>query len=72
MFARNYQTTPIDYIIRRRLDYSCTLLRDDAVTIQQAAMESGFSDQNYYARQFKKVFRCTPTEYRERQKLLHS
>lgn len=72
VFARNYQTTPIDYIIRRRLDYSCTLLRDEAVSVQQAAMESGFSDQNYYARQFKKVFRCTPTEYRERQKLLHS
>ena len=67
VFTRNYHTTPMDYIIRRRLDYSCTLLRNASLSILQVAMESGFRDQNYYARQFKKVFHCTPTEYREKQ-----
>lgn len=63
-------TTPMDYVIRRRLDYSCTLLRDASLPIQHVALESGFRDQNYYARQFRKMYRCTPTEYREKQQQL--
>lgn len=66
VFTRNYQTTPMDYVIRKRLDYSCTLLRSPGLTISQVAMDSGFHDQNYYSRQFRKVFNCTPSEYRER------
>lgn len=66
-FARTYHTTPMDYVIRRRLDYSCTLLRNDGLSILQVAQESGFRDQNYYARQFRKAYGCSPTEFRERQ-----
>ncbi|WP_025707306.1 AraC family transcriptional regulator [Paenibacillus graminis] len=64
VFTRNYHTTPMDYIIRKRLDYSCTLLRNPELSISQVAMDSGFRDHNYYSRQFKKVFLCTPSEYR--------
>lgn len=67
VFTRNYQTTPMDYVIRKRLDYSCTLLRNPELTIAQVAMDSGFRDQNYYTRQFKKVFLCTPSAYRAKQ-----
>lgn len=65
-FTRAFHTTPLDYVIRRRLDHSCTLLRNDGLSILQVAQESGFRDQNYYARQFRKVYQCSPTEYRER------
>ncbi|WP_342420933.1 AraC family transcriptional regulator [Paenibacillus sp. FSL E2-0178] len=64
VFTRNYHTTPMDYVIRKRLEYSCTLLRNASLTISQVAMDSGFRDHNYYSRQFKKVFLCTPSEYR--------
>jgi AraC-like DNA-binding protein len=67
VFTQNYHTTPVDYIIRRRLDYSCTLLRDPSLSVQHVALESGFRDQNYYARQFRKVYLTTPSEYREKQ-----
>ncbi|WP_222120682.1 AraC family transcriptional regulator [Paenibacillus sp. Y412MC10] len=66
VFTRNYHTTPMDYVIRKRLDYSCTLLRYPNLSISQVALESGFRDQNYYARQFRKVYNCTPSEYREK------
>ncbi|MET3549639.1 AraC family L-rhamnose operon transcriptional activator RhaR/AraC family L-rhamnose operon regulatory protein RhaS [Paenibacillus favisporus] len=66
VFTRNYHTTPMDYVIRKRLDYSCTLLRHPSLSISQVALESGFRDQNYYARQFRKVYNCTPSEYREK------
>ncbi|GGG06487.1 hypothetical protein GCM10010912_58850 [Paenibacillus albidus] len=67
VFSRNYHTTPMDFVIRKRLDYSCTLLRNPGLSISRVAMESGFRDQNYYARQFKNSFHCTPSEYREKQ-----
>ncbi|MBT2293356.1 helix-turn-helix transcriptional regulator [Paenibacillus albidus] len=67
VFSRNYHTTPMDFVIRKRLDYSCTLLRNPGLSISRVAMESGFRDQNYYARQFKSSFHCTPSEYREKQ-----
>lgn len=67
VFTRNYNTTPMDYIIRRRLDYSCSLLRNGNLPISQVAMDSGFRDANYYARQFRQVYRCSPSEYREKQ-----
>ncbi|WP_438449208.1 helix-turn-helix domain-containing protein [Gorillibacterium sp. sgz5001074] len=70
-FARTFHTTPVDYIIRRRLEYSCTLLRNNRLSILQVAQESGFRDQNYYARQFRKVYFCSPTEYREKQTESH-
>ncbi len=66
VFTRNYKTTPMDYVIRKRLDYSCTLLQNPELPVLQVAMDSGFHDQNYYARQFRKHFNCTPTEYRGR------
>ncbi|OMF85021.1 AraC family transcriptional regulator [Paenibacillus sp. FSL R7-0337] len=66
VFTRNYQTTPMDYVIRKRLDYSCTLLRSPGLSISQVALDSGFHDQNYYSRQFRKVFNCSPSQYRER------
>lgn len=64
VFSRNYHTTPMDYVIRKRLDHSCMLLRTSGYSILQVALESGFRDQNYYTRQFRKVFGCTPTVYR--------
>lgn len=66
VFTRNYQTTPMDYVIRKRLNYSCTLLRSPGLSISQVALDSGFHDQNYYSRQFRKVFNCSPSQYRER------
>lgn len=66
VFTRNYKTTPMDYVIRKRLDYSCTLLQNPELPVSRVAMDSGFHDQNYYARQFRKHFNCTPTEFRER------
>ncbi|WP_438433222.1 helix-turn-helix domain-containing protein [Gorillibacterium sp. sgz500922] len=67
-FARNFQTTPMDYVIRRRLEHSCALLRNEQLSVLQVAQESGFRDQNYYARQFRMRYGCSPTEYRERHK----
>ena len=65
-FSRSYKTTPMEYVLRRRLEHSCLLLRDSERTVTEVAEDSGFRDANYYARQFRKAYGCSPTEYRKR------
>lgn len=64
IFKENYKTTPINYILRLRIEYACLLLRKSKLKISDVAYESGFEDSNYFARQFKKITGVSPKEYR--------
>lgn len=66
VFKQNYKTPPLEYVIKLRLECSRDLLSDKSLTISQIALKSGFSDHNYFSRQFKKVFCVTPSVYRNR------
>lgn len=65
IFKKNYQYSPIDYIIRLRLRLACRLLKNSNMNITQIAMMSGFSDSNYFTRQFKKVYGLPPREFKK-------
>jgi AraC family L-rhamnose operon transcriptional activator RhaR/AraC family L-rhamnose operon regulatory protein RhaS len=65
IFKENYRTTPIDYIIKLRLEHACFLLRKSESGITEIAAQSGFDDSNYFTRQFKKYFGITPKDYRK-------
>lgn len=58
-----------DYLFRRRMELAETLLHNPTYKIQDIAEKTGYSNQQYFARCFKKYYNCTPTEYRERQSL---
>ena len=60
-------TSPIDYLLQTRLARACHLLRDADTTVTEAALAAGFSDGNYFARQFRARMGCTPREWREKQ-----
>ena len=47
-----------------RITKSLESLKNPDVTIAEAAVASGFEDQSYYTRAFKKVKGITPTEWR--------
>ena len=55
----------MDELIQARLQKVCFLLTNDAITIREAAYESGFQNINYFNRLFRKTFGCTPGEYRK-------
>lgn len=55
-----------DYLFRRRMETAGQLMRNQALKIQDIAELTGYKDQRYFARCFKKFYRCTPTEYRAR------
>jgi AraC family L-rhamnose operon transcriptional activator RhaR/AraC family L-rhamnose operon regulatory protein RhaS len=58
--------SPIEHVIRVRIAHAAELLRQPGVRITDVAFESGFTDSNYFTRQFKKVMGVSPSEYRRR------
>jgi len=55
--------SPIDYLIRLRVSKASQLLASGDVRVTEAALQVGFSDSNYFSRQFRKVMGIPPREY---------
>lgn len=70
-FLRAFQaatgTAPIAYLIKLRLMRAAALLRRPEENVTSAAFNAGFNDSNYFARQFRKCFGMSPSEYRKRE-----
>jgi AraC-like DNA-binding protein len=62
--------SPIEYLIRLRIARSCKLLRNSDMAVTETAFRVGFSDSNYFARQFKRVMGTSPTSYRKKAHVL--
>ena len=56
---------PLEFLIRVRLKKASLLLRDPELGIGEIADQTGFSDSNYFCRQFKKHFGISPGKYRK-------
>ena len=64
LFTRMFGQTPNQYLTSMRLTLAKEkLLRTDE-TIQKIAQESGFGNQNYFSRAFRRETGMTPTDYR--------
>ena len=71
-FLRYTGKTPIDYVIALRVQRASTLLlKYPARSVAEIGYETGFSDSNYFSRQFKRNTGKTPREYRKRQEHLN-
>ncbi|SMP43942.1 AraC family transcriptional regulator, L-rhamnose operon transcriptional activator RhaR [Neorhodopirellula lusitana] len=62
---------PIKYLIRRRIQHACQLLQQTDQSITSIAMAVGFSDSNYFSRQFRLLNDASPREYRNRKSNPH-
>lgn len=77
MSQRNFQrafreargTSPIDYLLKKRIARAAELLRSGNFTATEAAYEVGFNDSNYFCRQFTKIVGTAPGKYRRRNSL---
>ena len=49
-------------LLRQRLEHAATLIRSGQANCTEAAFASGFSDSNYFARAFRKVFGHRPSD----------
>ncbi len=65
LFRQNFQTSPIDYLIRLRVRKACDLMRQTDRSITQIAFDVGFSDSNYFYRQFRKIMGASARDFRK-------
>jgi AraC-like DNA-binding protein len=67
VFRKATGQTPIDYLLRLRIQKAMALLRNSNLTITAIALEAGFNDSNYFTRQFRRILGTTPRRFREQQ-----
>jgi len=63
-FRRYFQTTPSDYIEAKRFSEAKKLL-SAGQSVQNACLNSGFSDCSYFIMRFRKKFGVTPYKYQK-------
>lgn len=59
-------STPIQYLISRRIEHACEELTETAKPILEISLGCGFDNVSYFIRKFKQLKGCTPKEYRRR------
>ncbi|MCY1521522.1 HTH-type transcriptional activator RhaS [compost metagenome] len=55
----------MEYILGRRMEYAKQLLENSQMPVTSIGYEAGFKDPSYFARAFKQMAGCTPSEYRQ-------
>ena len=65
-FQKEYNTSPISYLIARRIQESRYLLSDTDHTLSQIAHMLGFSSLSYFSQSFRRREGINPMEYRRR------
>ncbi len=64
VFKQATDMTPIDYLIHLRIRKACERAADTSRPLKEIAFDVGFSDSNYFARQFRKIMGMTASQYR--------
>ncbi|MBN1942600.1 MAG: helix-turn-helix domain-containing protein [Phycisphaerae bacterium] len=57
--------TPIEYLLHRRIARATDLLRNETMNVTEVAFAVGFTDSNYFSRQFRTITGQTPTALRK-------
>jgi AraC-like DNA-binding protein len=63
-FVKIVGLSPIDYLIRERIRIASKLLNETNINVTEAALRVGFSDSNYFSRQFRAITGLSPKETR--------
>jgi AraC family transcriptional regulator len=64
LFKQSVHLSPYQYVLRRRIEHARQLLNQPSVTVLEAAVRSGFSDQSQFTKLFRRIVGMTPTAYR--------
>jgi len=68
VFHREYTTTPYAFVLHSRIERAKELLMT-GVTIANAAIDTGFSDQSHLTRHFKRLEGTTPKAFQSSHKM---
>jgi len=64
LFRKYFGTSPVDYLLKLRVQQAGELLKDGSHSITAISQACGFSDSNYFSRQFRRVMGRTPRAFR--------
>ena len=56
--------SPVEYLLKIRLQHGCDLLINGNASIAEIAAECGFCDSNYFCKQFRRAFAVSPRTFR--------
>lgn len=62
-FKKYLNCTPSQYVNRLRADHAARMLKNSDCTIIEACFSSGFNNEGYFYKQFKKYYSLTPMEF---------
>lgn len=65
LFTQWKGVTPLKYINHLKMERAKELLLSNMYTISQVSILSGFHDESYFSREFKKHFSVAPNEYKK-------
>lgn len=68
LFKERYGISPIQYVIRRKLDRAAYLLLYSSLTVTEIGEQLGFSSQSHFSALFQKNFQRYPSVYRREQR----
>ncbi|MBQ8741971.1 MAG: helix-turn-helix transcriptional regulator [Clostridia bacterium] len=65
LFKAKYGISPLKHLMSLRLDHAKKLMKYPFMTLEECAMQSGFSSLQYFCRLFKKETGISPGKYRK-------
>ncbi|RAK02793.1 AraC-like DNA-binding protein [Larkinella arboricola] len=65
LFKEDFGLSPMEYIIRERINLAKRLLTNPASTVTEVCYQAGFNNLHYFSRLFKMLEGTTPTSYRQ-------
>ena len=63
-FKKNIGQSPMEYLIKYRLNQLKKQLSETNLTISAICQQCGFSDSAYFGKVFRRLYSLTPSEYR--------
>ena len=69
LFMKHISMPPNEYLTRYRIQKASLLLEASNLSVGEAAYSTGFSDQLYFSRVFKKYKGISPSQYSKRSHL---
>ena len=64
LFRQSTGMSPHRFVLRRRIDRAKALLRNQALSVFDVAVQTGFASQSHFAKVFRRVAGPTPSQYR--------
>ena len=61
---RLYKISPVHFLLEQRMKLASELLRRSDCSLDEIALQCGFSDRIYFHQRFRQYFHCSPLQYR--------